>query len=229
MEDKFIGYRSTKLALYIIFNEINNDYKNEPFLFNTVIIECLKDAVEEFINKNILSNDMKNNIYNYLYQAREIYDDKREDRIEISNEIIRIMNQSYIDNSIGFYKYELYKRQDDKQYLSCSNEQVESEISNIKESICDDFLIFIAQNEIDTPTEEFVEEELEDLVNDPMYYNSINAFLHEQPYLFKDLTFYNRTLCVLDLKMQKYNNHSTKKLNKKFVKKIKNKVKDIKI
>ena len=45
MEDKFIGYRSTKLSLYIIFNEIYNDYSDEPFIFDTTIIECLKEAI----------------------------------------------------------------------------------------------------------------------------------------------------------------------------------------
>ncbi len=229
MEDKFIGYRSTKLGLYIIFNEIYNDYSDEPFIFDITIIECLKETIEAFVERNILSLDMQNNIYNYLYQAREIYDEKRENRIELINEIIKIMNQSSVDNSMGFYKYELYKRQDDKRCLSYSGEQVAAEIDNIKKSICNDFLVFSAQNSIDTSDKEFIEEELQELVDDPMYYNTLNAFLYEQPILFKDLTFYNRTICVLDLKMEKYKNRSIKKLNKKFVKDIKKRTKNKKI
>ena len=227
MKDKYIGYRTIKVGLYIMFNETNNDYSEKQYWFRPCIIECLREAVRTFVEKNLLSEDTKNNIYNYLYQAREVYDEKREERIKLVNEIIKIMNQSTIDNSISYYKYELYKRQDNKKCLSYSEEKVESEISNIKKSICNDLLVFAAQNEFDTTDEEFEEYELQNLIDDSLYYNSLNAFLHEKPQLFTDSTFYNRTVSVLKLNEEKYNNHNVKKLNKRFIKDIKKRTKNI--
>ena len=71
MSENLNSYKTIKFIHNIIFNFVENDYTEDPSIFNLLIIESFKNIVEEHLLLGNLSNDVKNNIFNFLNQARE--------------------------------------------------------------------------------------------------------------------------------------------------------------
>ena len=224
MSENLNSYKTIKLIHNIIFNFVENDYTEDPSIFNLLIIESFKNIVEEHLLLGNLSNDVKNNIFNFLNQAREYKDEKSEKRNQLINELIVSMNSNYEDKSNVFYRMELYKRTRDFKYVTkYTNEQINENIEYVHDSICNDFYILVSHLE-ETTDEEFEEIYLPCFIDCETYYDSLNAILFENPKVFKNKLFYSRMMKILnenvklhneDKVMKNYNNKILRKINRK--------------
>lgn len=215
-------YRTRKLINNIIFNFYENDYEEDPECFDLLIVESLKNIVEYYANNNFLSEAVKNNIYNYLTQAREYEDDNKKQRLELINDIIGIVNSQKKDESIIFYKIELYKRRKRiGDLLELDDKKIEKEIENVHDSICHDLWVITSHTDDATSEEVFQSEYLPYFKDSNFYYESLNAMLDENPIVFQNQTFYNRMMQVINLNNSLYNdNKKVLNMNKKILKKI---------
>lgn len=220
-------YKMRKLLYNVIFNLYENDYMDDPRMFHLTFIESLKNIIEYHIQNNDLSKEIKNNINKFLSQAREYKDEDREKRINIINDIIVMMNKQQIE-SLVFYRIELAKRRKDFKYIfKYPDELIKSQIDDINDSICHDLYVLISHTN-DTSDEEFINEYLPYLKDSAVYYESLNAIFKENPMVFKDKTFYNRMICVLNLNNEIYKEDKEMiDLNNKLVKKIDRKIKKL--
>lgn len=219
-------YRLRKLVYEIMFNFYIDDYDEETYVYDLVFMESLRNVVRGHCEKNDLSKDVINNINKFLSYAREYKDENREKRIELINEIIVLMNRQEKDESLIFYRFQLYERTKKFEYLlKKSDREIIEEIPNVHQSICHDLFVLVTHSD-DVDDMDFVKEYLHDLKDSDLYYESLNMMLKENPLVFKDKLFYNRMICVLE-----YNSlicEDLVKYNAKLVKKIDKKIKKIK-
>ena len=106
MNEDICLYRARKLIYNIIFNFYENDYEEDIERFDLYIVEFLRNVVNYLASNNFLSESVKDNIRNYLMQARDYQDEKRKERIEFINNIIGIINSQIKDDktsSMLFY------------------------------------------------------------------------------------------------------------------------------
>lgn len=186
----------------------------------------LKNIVEYHTKNNDFSEPVKDNIRNFLYQAREYQDEHRKERIDIINEIIGLINTQEKDESLIYYRLQLYDRSNQFKYLfKATKAEIIKEIDNVHDSICFDLFVLVSHS-TDVSEEEFIKEYLPVLKSTDLYYESLNMILKENPIVFKDQLFYNRMMCVLEYnnlmhdELVEYNERLVKKINKK-TKKIK--------
>ena len=191
-------YYLHKLLIATIFDNDSELYKRISNMYDLDTLEVFKNIVIYFSNENCISSSIKGNINKILIDGREIEDKNYNDRVNLINEIIGILNCQKKDESIKFYAGELYLRRRDKKYLSCYDSEVISEIYDINESIYNDFSVLLCHsNEISD--EEFVSEFLPSLVDNALYYESLNMFLEECPSIFEDKLFRDRMNCVITM------------------------------
>lgn len=219
-------YNMRKLVYSVIFNFYENDYTEDPSMFDLVFVESLRNIVEYLTSENYLSDSVKDNISNYLMQAREFYDKDRTVRIKYINDIITFINTQKKDESLLFYKLELHKRRKDIGYLlKYPDSKIISEIEDVHDSIVHDLYV-VSSHSIATSDEEFENEYLPYFKDTNIYYESLNSILYENPLVFKDELFYSRMMKVLNLNNELYqSNKDILNMNKKLIKKINRKVK----
>ena len=222
MDNSFINdYIYTKVLITILFGVSE---EKEEWMYGTDKLEGIKEIVEEFCLSGLFSKQVKSNIFDYLTEARNIKDDDYEYRIKLINEIICVLNLNSYNNSNSFYRVELYRRRDDKRYLNKYPDYViEGESDLVNRSIVYDALVLLSHDKkVDDET--FKKEFLPDLTKQLFYYESINIILDGCPIIFKDPTFYNRFVYVLNQNNELSNNefcNSGKKIINKVNKKIK--------
>lgn len=220
MYEDLVTYRMRKVIETIIFNFYENDYEDKED-FDLLTVESLRNVVEYYTSQNYLSEDVKNNIHNYLTRARYFEDENRSKRIALINDTIGFMNSQIKDDSLIFYRLQLYDRRRDFKYLfKATNEEIRKEIENVHDSICNDLYVLVGQSLL-TSDQEFEEEYLPLFANSNYYYESLNMFLKENPTVFKDELFYSRMMRVINLNNELHNNDKDiSKMNKKLIKKI---------
>lgn len=220
MNNKVTIYHTYKMAFTIPFDIKESNYIYNEIYFDLIIMDCLKTIVEEFTKNNLLSKKVKDNIKNYLLQARYYKDDKRKERIDIVNDILSSLNTQEKDNSITFYAAQLYLRRNSKRYLfSANTDEIKSEINNVHESIINDYLV-LATHMNTILDEQFYENIFIEFVKSDIYYESLNVILDEMPQLFCDSIFYQRVMNVLSYK-KFFNHQNNDKLEKRINKIIK--------
>lgn len=217
-------YKVRKLIYQIMFDLNEQEYLEDTNLFDLVFIESLKNVVEYHVKNNYLSDSVKNNINEYLYQARNYNDENKIERINLINDVIKLMNSQEKDESLIFYRFELLKRRRDFKYVfKYTDEQIKNEIENIHDSICNDLIVTVSHSDV-VDDEEFMKYYLPCIGNSELYYESLNVILKENPAVFKNQLFYTRMLTVLthndelyeDKKeVLEYNNKLIKRINKK--------------
>lgn len=227
MYEDLVTYRMRKVIETIIFNFYENDYEDKED-FDLLTVESLRNVVEYLASQNYLSESVKDNINNYLMRARYFEDENRSKRIELINETIGFMNSQKGDDSLIFYRLQLFDRRKELKYLfNSTNEEIKEEIENVHDSICHDLYVLIGQSFL-TSDKEFEEEYLSLFAESNYYYESLNMFLKENPTVFKDELFYSRMMQVINLNNELYNSDKKiLKMNKKLLKKI-DKAKQIK-
>ena len=221
-------YKTRKMLYEIIFNFEKIDYMEDPDIFDLTIIESLRNIVEYHTSNGHLINSVKNNINEFLSQARYHFDNDRVERIKIINEIITLINGQIDDEHLMFYRFQLYYRTKDSAYLlKAPREEIIKQIPHIHDSICHD-LYLICSHSGEFSDEDFIKEALPYLQDSNLYYESLNMILRENPIIFKDLTFYNRMMLILNTNNKIYSDEKEMiKYNKKLVKSINKKIKKI--
>lgn len=212
-------YICTKYIRSMIFSIGNIDYGKQMDFYDVGVLSDMRDGLSILTKDECLIKLVKDNLYRFLSDARDIYDEDREERLKIINEIITILNIAKEDENLTFYRVELAKRRRDIKYLLKNINEIEEAINNVIKSILYDSVVLVALTE-DTTDDEFINDCLSDLSKNPFYLESINAILNEYPKIFEDLTFYNRNICVLNC-LSKDIVKSNKKLIKKMDKKLK--------
>jgi len=212
MNEKNETYNFRKLIYSIIFNDNLINYYD---WFNDLyFLDSLKNIVEEHTKHNYLGQKVKNNIYNFLQKIREYKDDKRVERINIINEIIKLLNTQIKDKSLVFYSLELYKRRCDRNYLfKIPNDVIINEIPNVHTSIC--FDVQILASHLDATEEDFQNVFFPLLIDCEYYYESLNAILYENPEIFRNELFYNRMNRILNYNNKLYEDTNKEKYMKK--------------
>ena len=224
MYEDLITYRMRKVIYSVIFNFYENDYEDKED-FNLITVESLRNVVEYLTSENYLSESVKENIHNYLTRARFFEDENRAKRMELVNDTIGFLNTQKEDNSLIFYRLQLFDRRKEFRYLfKATNEEIKKEIENVHDSICNDLYVLIGQSEL-TSDEDFEKEYLPYFKNTNIYYESLNMFLKENPRVFKDEIFYSRMMKVINLNNELCNDKEIIKMNKKLLKKIDRKIK----
>lgn len=214
------NYYNYKWWLHIIFDtETKNYLKNPHITFNTCVLENLKIIVESFTKKGYFSNEIKYNLYMLLGYAREYKDENIKERTDIINDIIKLLNTQEEDNSLVYYRSQLYTRTRDLRFLFCSSEIIALNQEYIKQLLYDDFTIIVTHQK-ETTEQQFDEEYFIQFQNQKIYYENLYMLLEECPYLFKDEVFYNRVMKVLNKnskkeKFENANNKIKKKINRK--------------
>lgn len=209
-------YIIEKLLMTIIFDSNNVNYQDKTWSHDIKILEVFKELIAAYVERKILSKELKYNINNFLIQIRMIKDEDSEKRIKIINDIILLLNGQDKDKSLTVYINELWKRRSFK-YLFYSDEVIKNEIPAVNESICFDTQVLISHDKTHTSDADFIKH-IPILKDNLYYYESLRAILSECPSMFKDDTFYRRILYVLDLNYELYN--ELKEENKKMIKKI---------
>lgn len=221
-------YIYSKILISIIFdvNHESYNYEENSWIFDTKVLEDIKVIIEYYCYQGYLNLKIKNNVYNYLNEARNIKSDDYKDRIKLINEIITELNKSSDYTYHLFYSIELFKRRNNRKYLYKYNiDIIDKEIPLVNKSLIYDSLVLISHNNR-TSDKKFVEEWLPSLTENLFYYESISAILKEYPEIFKDQTFYNRFICVLNANNELSENASYK-VNKKLVKLVNKEIKKV--
>lgn len=227
IQDKINIYRTKKSAEYIIFNYNNSNIKNNE-IFDVAFMDLFREIIKQLVKDVGLISSIINNINNYLSRARDIKDKYRDERIDIINDIIRMVNTCSKDNYLELYREELAVRRNDDRYLNKYPDYIiESEIENVHLSIINDYFVLYSHSKL-VSDETFISDYLSDLINNNIYYECINSILYDEPLIFKDLTFYNRMICVFNMNNELNNTDKRViKLNKKLVKKISKEIKKV--
>lgn len=184
-------YETYKLITAIMYYYNNEVYYKDSF--DIAFLEMMKKLVSLSVERGYLSNNAKENINRFLVDVRNYEDENRNKRINIINDILRIMNHQKDDKTIEFYRMQLSTRRNDKKYLTkYSDYVIKKEISEINLSIVYDYLVVYSHsNEI--TDEEFINDFLPGFVTSTLYYESINAILEENPSMFKDMKY---VMCI---------------------------------
>lgn len=218
MNEIFRNYELEKLIYCIIFGEYKNRYNECDYLFEESVINMLKSIVGFHVRTFSLSKESRENVYDYLSHFREI--NKDINILNIINEIKIILNSQQRDMSDIYYYYEDCKRE------GCKLKFSEVDAKNVEESMIFDFFVLTSHDEECTDDELFFKN-LYVFADNVLYYKSINAILAENPVVFKNQTFYNRVMCVFEATYKLRNNRYVKKLNKKLIKEIQDKIKSV--
>lgn len=226
MDKDIHSYIFEKIAYYIIFNFDNKNYHERRYLFDIKLMNYLKEKIDFHVSKNDFTKKVRENILDYLNQARFIEDEFKLERIEIINDIIRTLNTQQKDYSSIFYSLELFKRTRQPKYLLKFNlEFTEEEMDIINQGIAFDLYVLCAVDKNSVSDEEFTESFLPTLIKNEFFYETINAILVEDPSLFKDRNIYDRVISIFNMNEMLMDDKDTKKMNKQFIKEMNRKIK----
>ena len=216
-------YYLQKYVISIIFDTKYNSYKNTNYIYDIEILNYLKGIVKTYVELGCFNSRIKTNIYKILVNGRKIMDENYEQRIQIINEIIGILNSQKEDNSIIYYRDELYdRRKNIKELKYLTEKDIVKMSSNIEKSIYNDFLVLNSHSK-SISDEDFDNVYLPYFINNNFYYESMNIILDECPSFFKDEVFIKRVNKVIsNIKNIDQNFRKTNKKVKKMVKKINN-------
>lgn len=228
MSEDIATYYVYKMAFSIPFDIKESNYEYNEIYFKLNVMDYLKEIVKELSKENLFSKKVKDNIKNYLLQARDYKDKDRKERIDIINDILSYLNTQEKDNSLDFYASQLYLRRNSKRYLFARIDDIIREIDNVHNSLVCDYLIL--GTHLESMSEEiFKKHFFQKFIESKVYIESINSLLDEMPQLFNNSTFYKRVMDVLEMKkfFQDNNDKLYKQVNKK-IKQINNKNNNIK-
>lgn len=220
-ETKLESYITLKCIESIIF-DINdkNIYDND--IYNIKFLKLVKETIDIYARMGYINAECKEKIFRFLMPAREIKDKYRNERFEIVNDIIRILNCISKDESINFYRVEIFKRTGEKDFLNANklyDEEIELEIDRLGQAMSFEF--FMIKSILDNNGDyKFIFEAVPELENNQFFYDAINLFLSEYPELFKNKQFYERIHYVLNKTESNLNDKNISKINKKIKKTI---------
>ena len=225
-EQEFIdSYYVHKYLLSIMFDTETENYLRTPKVFSVAILNRLKLIIEDLTKGSYISYEIKKNLYNFLFNLTQIKDcENYKEKLQVLGEITSLLNLQVNDNSLIFYRYNMFARTNDLKYLfKYSKIEMSALVDYVNQLIYNDFAVI--KSHLEGTDEEFEEYYLSEFENTESYYENINLILKECPILLKNKTFYNRVMKVLNANsknkgLQRINNKTLKKVNRN-VRKIK--------
>ena len=211
-------YIYEKYIYFLIFDNIKEKNQNQEWINDIQTLTSLKQVLSEFIKYNHMSLEIKEKLFDVISCSRNLKTDNYEQKVEILNDIIRLINSQRKDNSDEFYRGEACRRYGTTKY-SLSDYSIDEYIAELNDSIAYDFIIVYTHAM-------FNDNSFNNIIGDfsqefRKYYLSLNAILKENPYLFKDDKFKSRVFMILNEISKKY--PEGKKSNnqiKKYISKI---------
>ena len=190
--DDYEVYEDFKFVQGLIFNSnVSSEYGNAFIEIGDLM--HLKTIIE---NCNYMFDDTEiNNIGLILQDVKDIEDEYTNERINIINEILTILN-SGIDKQehYSFYKEEFLKRINNKKLSKLDDIAIERYKYIIKTSIALDPIVLLSH----TTNEEDINNYLNDFIDSVFYRMSIRAIIQEFPLILNNELFINRMNKVLD-------------------------------
>lgn len=209
------SYYAFKLyELLLTESNLNSWIKNYPIFSTYNFLDGFLDFINMMIDNNFLSYSIKDNILKYLVLVR-FNDDKRvetidehsfEERVNLINKIIRLVNSGKDNNYITFYRNELIKRTGNLDYL---HGRIADKEAVLFESMkFDQQVIYSHSNAVSDS--KFTSDYIPIFVSDYKYFQTINCILAEYPKQFRNSLFkqrYDKTIS----NYLKYNLSNSKK------------------
>ena len=190
--DDYEVYEDFKFVQGLIFNSnVSREYGNAFIELGDLM--HLKYIIE---NCNYMfDDDETNNIGLILQDVKDIEDEYTNERINIINEILTILN-SGIDKQehYSFYKEEFLKRVNNKKLSKLDDNAIERYKYIIKTSIALDPIILLSHTSIDDDINNY----LNDFIDSVFYRMSIRAIIQEYPLILNNELFVSRMNKVLD-------------------------------
>lgn len=232
MFDEESYYSFKVFELLLAESNLKEWIKENPVISTSDFLTYFLIFLRPFLENHLLSPIMKNNVLKYLNLVR--FNDSKEvkkletlsknNKIELINSIIRLINSQNSNNYIDFYKQEIYKRTFNKKYLLLNKDMIIHYENDLLESIkYDQFILLSHSNQISD--EEFKNNFLPMILNDIKYFKTIFCIISEYPNQFKNQLFVERYKLVLDSFINIQENKSGCKsiisFNNKVIKKIK--------
>lgn len=225
-EQEFIdSYYVHKYLLSIMFDTETENYLRTPKVFKAKTLKKLKLIIEDLTKGSYISYEIKRNLYTFIANIGEIKDcEDYSERFQVLGEITSLLNLQVDDNSLIFYRYNMFARTNDLKYLfKYSNIEIKALTDYVNQLIYNDFAVI--KSHLEGTDKEFDEDYLSEFQDTESYYENINLILKECPILLKNKTFYNRVMKVLNAnsknkELQRINNKTLKKVNRN-IRKIK--------
>lgn len=203
MTDEYKSYLYLKLFLSIIHDDnmivdINNKhYVN--YIMDPDFVETFNYLTIEFSKNNILTDEAKERIFRLIsyFRFNVKYKDKEAKSYyyKMFNEMISALNCSNGENSDEYYYLETIKRYEIKSALRMEKFMQLKDF--VEYSISFDFYILEAFS--DRLSDKTFKEEVHKLVNNKIFFLSLNAILCEYPDLLSQDIFKNRLKILLEL------------------------------
>ncbi len=209
--DDYETYEDFKFVQGLIFNSnVSKEYGNAFIEIGDLI--HLRYIVE---NCNYMFDDAEiNNIGIILQDVKDIEDEYTNERIDIINEILTILNSgNNKQEHYNFYKEEFLKRVNNKKLNKLDESAIERYKYIIKTSIALDPIILLSH----TSTDEDINNYLNDFIDSVFYRMSIRAIIQEFPLILNNDLFVSRMNMVLDNSKDK----KSVKVLRKEIKKLK--------
>ena len=205
-------YIVEKFIYFIMFGGVIDNYENQGWITDLNTLYSLNTVLKELSKHNYIPSKVKERLYNFLSVSRSIKTENYDQRIEIINNIISVLNCQINDNSDEFYYFEMLKR---FRNIFLLDEETKKQID---ESIVYDFAIINLHNLEPSSFNEYIN----DFSSRPFEYAlSLNAILAENESLFQDKNFNENVNCVLSLIEKDCSYPQNKKISKKYKKIIK--------
>lgn len=167
-----------------------------PVLSTYNFLNGFLDLIYILIEKQFLSDSIKENILRYLVLVRFNEDERVkfmdehsfEEKVNLINKIMQIVKLGKGTNYIKFYQEELVRRTDNQYYLL---ENVDGKEKDLFESMKLDQQVIYSHSSAVTD-EQFISYYISYFIKDLKYFQTINCILAEYPRQFNDPLFVQR-------------------------------------
>lgn len=190
--DDYEVYEDFKLVEGLIFSSRVSPSVKQAFtdIGDLVHLKCVIENCNYMFDDNEINNICK--IFQYV---KYIEDEYTNERINIINEILTILNSGYDKNEhYSFYKEEFLKRVNNKKLNKLDNRTIEEYKYIIKTSIAMDTIILLSHTSIDDDLNNY----MNDFIDSVFYRMSIRAIIQEFPLILNNELFVSRMNKVLD-------------------------------
>lgn len=199
-------YITEKFIYFIIFGGTSGETEGQEWINDNNVIYSIRTVLREFAKHDHISIEMKERVYNILSELRSIKTDNYEERVELINDIIIILNSQTKDNSSELYNSEMQKRYRTIYPLD------DTIVSEIDDSIAYDFVLLYMHNMNSDDFSQYIK----DFSDYPRkYMMSINAILAGNPSILQEKNFFNNVMSVLNNIQENAKDFMTKRIVKK--------------
>lgn len=220
IEEEYEDYIFLKMFhLVMLESDIDKVQRQIPNMFTIEFLHDFLFVINFYCEFGYIGGDLKSNVLNYVNKFRfmEIPKETEENfnkKIALINELIVNVNKQKSDNSLKFYRDEMYVKTHDINFLYGDNEYIHLCKDLLKEFIKYDCAFLYMHSHL-VSEEEFNTKCYPVLLNDDTYYQTINSVLNDAPELFLNPEFRRRVILILkDNYILADNKHMKKNIKK---------------